>query len=125
MRKFNPTSSHPARAVQAWQILVNKAMNRQTITYRDLSRLMYRRTAAGVLNSVLGHIAFYCADNRLPPLTSIVVGMTSGTPAHNIPLDLTAVDQSREKVYGYDWYGLYPPPEKELSDSHARHMAAA
>ena len=26
MRRFNPTASHPARAVQCWQILVGAAM---------------------------------------------------------------------------------------------------
>jgi hypothetical protein len=37
MQRFNPSSSHPARAVQCWQILVGKAMNRQTVTYEGLS----------------------------------------------------------------------------------------
>jgi hypothetical protein len=56
MKHFNPTAKHPVRAVQAWQILVGKAMNRQTVTYEGLSLLMYRRRAAGVLAQVLGHI---------------------------------------------------------------------
>jgi hypothetical protein len=46
MRTFNPHSGHPARAVQAWQILVGRAMNRQTVTYDGLSRLMYGKRAA-------------------------------------------------------------------------------
>ncbi len=70
-RRFNPSSPHPARAVQAWLILVGLAKNRQTITYLGLSRLMYGRDAQGVLSAVLGHIAFYCEDERLPPLTSV------------------------------------------------------
>ena len=65
MSKFNPHSAHPERAVQAWQILVGKAMNRQTVTYQGLSRLMYRKDAGGVLGAILGHIAFYCEDNDL------------------------------------------------------------
>jgi hypothetical protein len=73
MKYFNPSSKHPARAVQAWQILISAAMNRQTITYKTLARLMYGREAAGVLDQILGHIASYCNDNVLPPLTSIVV----------------------------------------------------
>src|SRR2546429_6073137 len=68
IRRFNPTSEHPARAVQAWEILVSKAMNRQTVTYELLSALMYGKKAQGVLNAVLGHVAFYCEDNGLPPL---------------------------------------------------------
>jgi len=75
MKTFNPTAEHPARAVQAWQILVGKAMNRQTVTYKGLSKLMYGKEAAGVLAAILGHIAFYCEDNNIPPLTALVVGI--------------------------------------------------
>jgi hypothetical protein len=114
MQKFNPSSPHPARAVQAWQILVSAAMNRQTITYGDLAHVMYRRNAQGVLDKILGHVAFYCIDNRLPPLTSIVVGKGRGTPGHDIPIDLDKVDKEREKVYSYDWYNVYPPSAQEL-----------
>lgn len=70
MKKFNPTAKQPARAVQAWQILIGRAMNRQTITYHHLSQLMYGKSAAGVVNKILGHIAFFCEDNKLPPLTA-------------------------------------------------------
>ena len=89
MKLFNPSSKHPARAVQAWQILVGKAMNRQTITYLELSRLMYKKDAQGVLDKILGHIAYYCIDNKLPALTSIVVGKGRGTPGRDIPVDLS------------------------------------
>lgn len=121
MHTFNPTSAHPARAVQAWQILVGKAMNRQTVTYQGLSRLMYRKNAAGVLASILGHIAFYCIDSALPPLTSIVVGGHRGAPGKLIPIDLTKIDEEREKVFGHDLFNVYPPSEKELSAAFANH----
>jgi len=48
MTTFNPSSSHPDRAVQAWLILVSAAKNRQTLTYEGLSLLMYRRKAQRV-----------------------------------------------------------------------------
>jgi hypothetical protein len=67
-RVFNPSSNHPARAVQAWQILVSTAMNRQTLTYKLLAKLMYHRDAQGVLDKILGHIAFYCIDHDQPRL---------------------------------------------------------
>jgi hypothetical protein len=60
MKRFNPSSLHSDRAVQARQILVGKAMNRQTVTYLGLSNLMYRKDAAGVLDKILGHIAYFC-----------------------------------------------------------------
>lgn len=115
MPQFNPTSKHPARAVQAWVILVGAAMNRQTLTYLGLSQLMYRRNAAGVLDKILGHVAFYCNEQGLPPLTSIVVGKGRGTPGQDIPLDMASLDGARERVYAYDWYDEYPPTEEELA----------
>ena len=119
MKKFNPSSKHPDRALQAWQILVAAAMNRQSFTYIGLSQFMYRKDAAGVLDKILGHVAFFCSDNKLPPLTSIVVGKGRGTPGTDIPVDPKIMDREREKVYGYDWYNVYPPSPKELADSFA------
>ena len=121
MNTFNPKSTHPARALQAWQILIGKAMNRQTITYEGLSWLMYQGKAAGVLGRILGHIAYYCQENGLPTLPAIVVGKGRGTPGEDIPLNPDAIDSERESVYAYDWYNVYPPTESELADAfHAR-----
>ena len=122
MRLFNPSSSHPARAVQAWQILVGKAMNRQTITYEGLSILMYQKPSQGVLDKILGHIAYYCIDNGIPALTSIVVGKRRGTPGKDIPIDLSTIDEQREMVYDYDWYNLYPPSENSLKIAFENHI---
>lgn len=121
MKLFNPTSQHPARAVQAWQILVGQAMDRKTITYLALSHLMYHKDAAGVLPQILGHIAFYCIDNELPPLTSIVVRKGGGTPGDEIPVDLSQIDTQREKAYEFDWYDVYPPSENEMKSAFDRH----
>ena len=122
LRKFNPTSRQRERAVQAWQVLIGAAMGRRTITYAGLAQAMYRRPAQGVLDRILGHVAYYCIDNKLPPLTSIVVGSRRGTPGANIPVNLAELDRLREKVYLYDWYDVYPPSAEELSESFERHM---
>jgi hypothetical protein len=115
MRTFNPSASHPERAAQAWQILVGMAMNRQTITYGGLAKLMYRREAPGVLASILGHIAYYCDENGLPQLNALVVGGKRGAPGHDIPLSSTAIDATREKVYKRDWYNVCPPSLDDLA----------
>src|SRR5439155_23720502 len=120
-RVFNPSSNHPARAVQAWQILVSAAMNRQTLAYKDLAKLMYHRDAQGVLDKIPGHVAFYCIDHELPPLTSIVVGKSRGTPGRDIPMDLAKPDTERERIYANDWYNVYPPSAEELQTSYSRH----
>ena len=121
MRSFNPTTDLPARAVQAWQILIGAAMNRQTLTYKGLSVLMYSKEAAGVLDRILGHVAYYCIDNRLPPLTVIVVAKGRGTPGTDIPIDLATRDSERESVYDTDWYDIYPPTADELAEAYALH----
>lgn len=116
LRKFNPKCTHPERAAQAWQILIGMAMNRQTITYEGLSVLMYRKKAAGVIAQILGHIAFYCDENNLPQLNTIVVGKGRGTPGDEIPLKPADVDAIREKVYEYDWYDIDRPSAKDLAE---------
>ena len=123
MRTFNPSSKHPDRAVQAWLILAGAAMNRQTLTYERLARLMYQRHAAGVLDKILGHIAFYCLAEALPPLTSIVVGKTRGAPGRDIPIDLSWVDADRERVYATDWFNIYPPTAEELHAANANRVS--
>jgi len=118
MKWFNPSSKHPARAVQAWQILVGAAMNRQTITYQKLGLYMYGRKAEGVLDQILGHIASYCNDNNLPPLTSIVVNKRRGKPGKAIPVNFRKLDKERERVYAEDWYDIYPPSAEELHEAY-------
>ena len=117
MQQFNPSSSHPFRALQAWQILIGAAMNRQTLTYLGLSQKMYRKNAQGVLDKILGHVAFYCHDNDLPVLPSIVVGKGRGTPGEDIPADRTKMDEIRESVYDIDWYNVVPPTAADLKAS--------
>ena len=121
MKTFNPTSERPARAVQAWQILVGKAMNRQTLTYEDLSKLMYEKEAAGVLAQILGHVAYYCIENEIPPLTELVVGKEAGRPGDRIPVDPSKIDGQREKVYRRNWYDIYPPSEADLAAAYKKH----
>lgn len=125
MRKFNPSSKNADRAVQAWLILVSRAMNRQTLTYEGLSELMYGHRAQGVLDRILGHIAFYCHSEGLPLLTTIVVGKKRGAPGDAIPIDLKQIDSERERVYDeVDWFNIYPPTAEELAAAHARRKSA-
>ena len=95
IKKFSEVKTHPSRALQAWQILVSSAMNRQTQTYKQLSTHMFGN------------------QNNLPPLTVIVVNSKTGLPGDEIPVseDLNAL---REKVYDFDWFDIYPPTEEDL-----------
>lgn len=116
MKRFNPTSTQLLRACQAWQILVGAAMSRQTLTYLGLSELMYGKAAQGVLDRILGHIAFYCQDNDLPVLTCIVVNQTTGLPGQAIPMSLEEINAERERVYSEDWYDIHPPTAEDLRE---------
>ena len=95
-------------------------MNRQTLTYLGLSQKMYRKNAQGVLDKILGHVVFFCADNKLPALTAIVVGKGRGTPGEDIPADRSKMDEIREAVYETDWYNVVPPTAAELKASFDR-----
>jgi hypothetical protein len=53
-------------------------------------------------------------------LTSIVVGKGRGTPGADIPVSPKAMDRERERVYGYDWYDVYPPSPAELAHAFAK-----
>jgi hypothetical protein len=102
---------------------VGAAMNRQTFTYEILSIKMYRKKAAGVLDQILGHVAFYCIDNDLPALTSIVVGKGRGTPGDDIPIEQGNMDAHREKTYDFDWYSVYLPTAEELHECFENHKS--
>lgn len=123
MKRFNPSSTHPLRALQAWQILCGAAMNRQTLTYLRLSELVYGKPAQGVLDRVLGHVAYFCRDNDLPVLTCIVVNQNTGLPGQDIPMSLEELNAERERVYAEDWYDIQPPSASELLASFERNMA--
>lgn len=114
MKRYNPSSPQTVRAIQAWNILISCAHNRQTITYSGLADLMYHRKAAGVLAQILGKVARYCYNNDLPQLNTIVVGKSRGTPGEEIPLDPGEVDAVRELVYACDWYDICPPSETDF-----------
>lgn len=107
--------THAKRAVQAWQILVSAAMNRQTIRYEQLARHMYQRKTTGlILAQILGRISRLCRANGLPALNVLVVN-EQGLPGHGYPAtsEQTA-DQEREAVYKIDWYNIVPPMEADL-----------
>jgi hypothetical protein len=99
-------------------------MLRRTLTYEGLSILMFRTEAAGVIQQTLAHIAYYCEEEDLPPLTVIVVGKGRGTPGSEIPVLPEVLDSERERVYASDWFDIYPPTAEDFAAAYARHQAA-
>ncbi len=106
----------PIRALQAWQYLIGKAYNRQTIRYEHLAALM-GYTDNRPLSPILGHIMVYCQQNELPPLSIIVVNK-DGTPGEGFTD--AAPDEfhrRREDVFNYDWYSIVPPKVEEFKEA--------
>ncbi len=118
-RHFNPKSTLPERARQAWQILVGMAMSRQTVTYARLSELMYGKPRPNILADILGHIASYCSIHDLPALTVIVVSKEGGRPRADALAGPGGVDAERERVYRHDWYDTVPPDAAALKAAFA------
>ena len=61
---------------------------------------MFQGKAEGVLDRILGHVAFYCLDNDLPPLTCIVVNKRTGRPGADIPIDLAKLTSCESRCSG-------------------------
>ena len=100
------------RAVQVWQVLVNAAFYRQTLTYTLLADRIGAESAE--LASPLGMVSRYCALKQLPPLSVLVVRSDAGTPAADLSWT-TDVDFAREAVYQLEWLKLKPPSASDFA----------
>lgn len=117
------------RAVQAWQYLIAKATNRQLVRYDELADLMgYPDNRP--LSHILGLIMWYCAQNKLAPLTGIVVSK-DGTPGPGFTeVSRDDLDRQREKVFATEWFSISPPSIEQYESAHqtsrdlAHHSAA-
>ena len=112
VRRFSDNPKAEFRALQIWQILICVAVNRQTITYKRLADDIWHGKGAGVLANSLGHVAFYCIQNKLPPLTALVVNAKTGLPGDGIPVEESL--SKREKVFAFDWFDVIPPIPEDL-----------
>ena len=116
IKKFDDDPVNASRAVQIWQILISKAHNRQTITYGILADLLgFER--ADVLAYKLGHIMHFCKQNNLPHLTILVVNKKTGKPGDGFTEIVEDLNVERENVFKHNWYGLYPPSEKQFDEA--------
>ena len=105
------------RAVQAWQYLIAKATNRQLVRYDELASLMgYSDNRP--LSHILNYIMVYCAQNRLPPLTGIVVNK-DGTPGPGFTeASRFDLDRKREEVFSTEWFVIAPPSIQEFENAY-------
>jgi hypothetical protein len=100
------------RAVQAWQVLIAAAHQRQTLTYSLLAERV--GLAAAQLAEPLSMVARYCAARRFPPITVLVVQADVGRPAPGFHWASDA-DYAREAVFQHPWFTLLPPAAHDFA----------
>lgn len=90
------------RAFRAWPILTTTAANKTTITYGELAdRLGVHHR---VVSHILSKIQDYCLDEKLPPLTILVVGKSNRHPGTGfIAWDIDNLEEGFSRVYEYPW----------------------
>jgi len=106
------------RATQIWPLLVHCALNRQSLTYDMLGKLI------GVprqgLGQLLEPIQSYCILHKLPALTSLVVGQTTGSPGEGF---IGAQDVPAEQASVYKWSWLKSTvPDEALFEHAAKYL---
>jgi len=104
------------RALQLWSILVLAARSRQIWTYEIVGNAC--GLPAVSIGDFLRPIQQFCAENNLPPLTSIIVNKSDGMPgegflAENVPL---AQSQTFEK----NWQEVRAPSVQQLAEAYTR-----
>src|SRR5436190_456598 len=105
------------RSQQLWSLLALAATNRQVLTYDIVARL------TGVVRLGIGDflrpIQQYCAENRLPALTSIVVSEDSGLPGEGF-IAAQDVPAAQVRVFRHDWLQRPAPSADELAEAYSR-----
>jgi hypothetical protein len=105
------------RGQQLWSLLALAATSRQVLTYDIIARL------TGVVRPSIGDflrpIQQYCTENKLPPLTALVVSEQTGLPgegfiaAHDVPL-------AQLQVFQHRWLDSIAPTAEQLEASYSR-----
>jgi len=105
--------TRPERTIQIWQVLINLAHNRQTITYEKLAEIIGMGTMGVVVTQSLETLMSYCKNNNLPPLTILVVQKHTGIPGQGLTT-IEELNSDRENVFNYEWFKLKPLQLDEL-----------
>ncbi len=93
-------------ALRIWPVLVEAAGQGQTIQYTDLKTQIDYGGQPDWLGRMLGRIARYCHENRLPLLNVIVINQ-AGAPGDSIPY-VTDHLAERQRVFAFPWHEQRP-----------------
>lgn len=93
------------RAYYVWNELIKCAKDRTTITYGELAERIDSHHRA--LRYPLGYIQDYCLDERLPPLTMLVINKATKLPGDGfIATNRKLFDKTLNDIYEYNWEQL-------------------
>lgn len=115
IKHFSNSRTLENRALQIWQILIGFAYARKITTYSEIADILGYE-GAGTLNRQLGHIMHFCDQNKLPPLTVLVVNSETGLPGEGFETE-GDLHRKREKVFNHDWFDIIPPTPKEFAEA--------
>jgi len=105
------------RAAQIWAVLALASKNRQVLTYDILSKLI------GVprhgLGQLLEPIQSYCLNNKLPPLTILVVSESTGMPGEGF-IAVQYIPKTQMEVFSFDWLAHGAPSPKDFENALSR-----
>ncbi|MDG9669316.1 HNH endonuclease [Hahella sp. CR1] len=101
------------RAFRAWPVLVQIAQRRETITYGELGDKLGIHHRA--VRYVLGVIQDYCLEEKLPPLTILIVNGAGRPGSGFIAYDLCHFEKGLSVVWDFNWQSQKNPFEFSTS----------
>jgi putative restriction endonuclease len=106
------------RGKQLWTLLAHAATHRQMLTYRIVASLTgLHRPGIG---DCLRPVQQYCTEQRLPPLTCLVVSEADGLPGPGCLTSPAELPTALLRVFDHDWLDTPSPTEEQLADAYSR-----
>ena len=109
-------------AAETWKILVETAANHQSINSGDVSARLGRPVPRGI-GAILDHVGDYCHDEGLPHLTVLAINKERRQPGEGWQRSHPGVapEDTRDRVFRYDWSAIPAPTPEQLADAYRRH----
>jgi hypothetical protein len=120
IHRFEDNPTNASRALQCYLVLIGCAARRESVTYAWLAEKLGYQKGQHVMGDRLAPLMFWCKQNNLPALTSLVVREDTGMPGLGIYLDPSEVPGAQQKVYTFDWYAIVVPTVDELEEATAK-----
>ena len=118
VRRLDENPTVPERSLRIWQILASKAMNRQTMTFTELTQILNFGGDGAGLHHSLNLLNRYCQSNDLYYLTILVVRVDTGEPGEGYPGDRDRLNVDRERVFNFPWFSIAPPTLEQLEQAY-------